>query len=67
MGIWLVFIIEKMDMLTVEEQAILKSKKGKLEECKKGLKIYKITNKIKKGSVIIVEKLLIQLLLPTLI
>jgi hypothetical protein len=55
MRIWLVFIIEKIDILTVEEQAILKSKKIKLVECEKRLKINKIANKIKKGSVIIVE------------
>jgi hypothetical protein len=35
MRIWLVFITEKIDMLTVEKQTILKSKEIKLEECKK--------------------------------
>jgi hypothetical protein len=35
MGIWLVFTTEKIYMLTVEEQAILKYKKRKFEECKK--------------------------------
>ena len=29
---------QKMDMLTIEEQEILKAKKRKLEECKKKLK-----------------------------
>jgi hypothetical protein len=55
-------------MLTIEEQEILKAKKRKLDECKKKLKnLQDRQQNQKKNSVIIVEKLLIQLLLLTLI
>jgi hypothetical protein len=59
---------QKLDMLTIEEQEILKAKKRKLDECKKKLKnLQDRQQNQKKNSVIIVEKLLIQLLLLTLI